>query len=184
MAYLSRGDTALSVAMTSVSTLLAPLLTPVLVLALAGQFLPVDARGLFVSIVQIVLAPVLVGLLLRQFVPRLVERSLDVMPLVSVVGITAVVMAVVAASASTLLTVGILVAVAVVAHLEGQRKVRRPGSPSSPSTPLSLRLTTTSIAPPSSARTRTGAVTSSRFFSPSTISPLKTIFPAPLRTTT
>lgn len=116
MVYLSRGDTALSVAMTSVSTLLAPLLTPVLVLALAGQFLPVDAKGLFVSIVQIVLVPVLVGLLLRQFVPRLVERSLDVMPLVSVVGITAVVMAVVAASASTLLTVGVLVVVAVVAH--------------------------------------------------------------------
>ena len=62
------------------------------------------------------LAPVVVGLLLRQFVPRLVERSLDVMPLVSVVGITAVVMAVVAASASTLLTVGILLVVAVVAH--------------------------------------------------------------------
>lgn len=60
---------ALSVAMTSVSTLLAPFLTPLLVLAMAGQFLPVDAAGLFFSIVKIVLAPVLLGLLLRKVIP-------------------------------------------------------------------------------------------------------------------
>lgn len=116
MVYLSRGDTALSVAMTSVSTLLAPLLTPVLVLALAGQFLPVDAGDLFVSILQIVLAPVLLGLVLRRLAPRLIERCLDVLPLISVIGITAVVMAVVGASASTLLTVGMAVVAAVVLH--------------------------------------------------------------------
>lgn len=116
MVFLSRGDTALSVAMTSVSTLLAPLLTPVLVLALAGEFLPVDAMGLFVSIVQIVVVPVVLGLLLRRFMPAAIERVLDALPLVSVVGITAVVMAVVAASASTLLTVGVLLVVAVMLH--------------------------------------------------------------------
>lgn len=116
MVYLSRGDTALSVAMTSVSTLLSPLLTPLLVLALAGQFLPVDAGELFVSILQIVLAPVLLGLLLRMAAPQLIERCLDVLPLISVTGITIVVMAVVAASSSTLLTVGALLVVAVVAH--------------------------------------------------------------------
>jgi BASS family bile acid:Na+ symporter len=116
MVFLSRGDTALSVAMTSVSTLLSPVLTPLLVLALAGQMLPVDAGGLFVSIVQIVLAPVVLGLLLRHALPGVVERLVDVMPLVSVVGITAVVMAVVAASAETIYSVGLLVVVAVVAH--------------------------------------------------------------------
>lgn len=116
MVFLSRGDTALSVAMTSVSTLLAPLLTPVLVLALAGQFLPIDAAALFVSILQIVVVPVAVGFLLRRFVPRPIERVLDALPLVSVIGITAVVMAVVAASASTLLTVGVVLVLAVIAH--------------------------------------------------------------------
>lgn len=116
MVFLSRGDTALSVAMTSVSTLLAPFLTPLLVLALAGQFLPVDAGALFISIVKIVLAPVLLGLLLRLLVPRLIERCLDVLPLISVVGITLVVMAVVAASSATLLAVGVLVVTAVVLH--------------------------------------------------------------------
>lgn len=116
MVYLSRGDTALSVAMTSVSTLLAPLLTPVLVLWLAGEFLPVDAGGLFESIVRIVLVPVLLGILIRAVLPGPVERFLDVLPLISVAGITAVVVVVVAASADTVLTVGVLVVVAVVLH--------------------------------------------------------------------
>lgn len=116
MVYLSRGDTALSVAMTSVSTLLAPIFTPLLVLLLAGQFLPVDTGGLFFSIVQIVLVPVLLGLLLRWAAPRLVEKVLDALPLVSVAGITAVVMIVVAASSATLLSVGLVVVVAVILH--------------------------------------------------------------------
>lgn len=116
MVYLSRGDTALSVAMTAVSTLLAPLLTPLLVLGLAGRFLPVDAGALFISILQIVLAPVLLGLLLRMAAPRLIERFLDLLPLISVAGITAVVMAVIAESSSTLLSVGVLLVVAVVVH--------------------------------------------------------------------
>lgn len=98
--YLARGDTALSVAMTSVSTLLAPRLTPLLVLWLAGQYLPVDGAGLFTSILQIVLVPVL----------------LDLLPLVSVAGIAAVVAIVVAASVDTLLSVGLLVVLAVVRH--------------------------------------------------------------------
>ena len=116
MVYLSKGDTALSVAMTSVSTLLAPLLTPMLVLVLAGEFLPVDAGALFVSIVQIVLVPVLLGLFLRMAFPRFIERFLDLLPLVSVAGITVVVAAVIAASSSTIMSIGVLVVVAVVLH--------------------------------------------------------------------
>lgn len=116
MVYLSRGDTALSVAMTTVSTLLAPLLTPLLVLLLADEFLPVDAGDLFVSIVQIVVVPVVVGLILRTVVPSFVDRLLPALPLVSVVGITAVVMIVVGGSADTVLSVGLLVVVAVILH--------------------------------------------------------------------
>lgn len=116
MVYLAKGDTALSVAMTSVSTLLAPLITPVLVLALVGEDLPVGAGDLVVSIVKIVLVPVVLGLALRLVLPRVVDRILPALPLVSVLGITGVVLAVVAGSASTLRTVGLLVVLAVVLH--------------------------------------------------------------------
>lgn len=116
MVYLAKGDTALSVAMTTVSTLLAPVLTPLLVLWLAGSYLPVDAGGLFLSIVQIVVVPIIVGLLLRRFLPRIVERILDWMPLVSVIGITLVVLAVVSSSAATILASGLLIALVVILH--------------------------------------------------------------------
>ncbi|MEP9384034.1 bile acid:sodium symporter family protein [Nocardioides sp. KR10-350] len=119
MVFLAKGDVALSVAMSSVSTLLAPVLTPVLVLSLVGKDLPVSASDLFVDIVKIVVVPVIVGLLLRLAVPRLVERVLDVLPLVSVAGITGVVLAVVAGSADTVLSVGALVVLAVVLHNGG-----------------------------------------------------------------
>ena len=116
MVYLARGDTALSVAMTSVSTLLAPVLTPLLVLGLLREDLPVTAGDLFMSIVKIVLIPVILGLVLRLAMPRVIVRLLDILPLISVAGITGVVLAVVAASSATLLSVGVLVVVAVVIH--------------------------------------------------------------------
>lgn len=119
MVYLAKGDTPLSVAMTSVSTLIAPVLTPLLVLALVGESLPVDGWAMFRSILQIVLVPVVLGLLLRLLLPRVVERCLDVLPLLSVLGITAVVLAVVAGSASTLLEVGLVLVLAVVLHNVG-----------------------------------------------------------------
>ncbi|KAM9861836.1 bile acid:sodium symporter family protein [Leucobacter sp. BZR 635] len=110
MVYLARGDVALSVAMTSVSTFLAPVLTPLLVLWLAGSYLPVDTVGIFLSIVQIVIVPIIAGLLLRRFLPRLVERIVDWMPLVSVLVITTVILAVVSGSAATIFTTGLIVA--------------------------------------------------------------------------
>ncbi|ASO20138.1 BASS family bile acid:Na+ symporter [Actinoalloteichus hoggarensis] len=114
--YLAKGDVALSVTMTSVSTLLSPLFTPLLVLWLAGSALPVDAGGLLLSIVQVVLVPVVAGLLLRTFAGRVVERVLPFLPLVSVTGIVLVVAAVVGANAAAVLSSGLLLVLAVVLH--------------------------------------------------------------------
>ena len=114
--YLAKGDTALSVTMTSVSTLLAPVLTPLLTLWLAGQYLPVDGLGMAVSILQVVLVPVALGLLVRTLAPSLVTRALPALPWVSVVAITLVVVAVVAGSADAIVDAGLLVLAAVVLH--------------------------------------------------------------------
>ena len=114
--YLARGNVALSVAMTSVSTLLAPLFTPLLALWLAGRYMAVDAGSMALSIVQIVLVPVLLGLLIRYLIPRIVDRILPVLPWVSVAAITFVVVAVVAGSAAAILTAGWLILLAVILH--------------------------------------------------------------------
>ena len=116
MVFLARGDVALSVAMTSVSTLVAPVVTPLLVLLLAGRFLPVSAGEMFLSIVQVVLVPVVLGFLLRRVAGGFVERVTPALPLVSVLGITAVVLAVVAGSAGALLAAGLVIVAVVVVH--------------------------------------------------------------------
>lgn len=114
--YLARADTALSVTMTSISTLLAPLLTPVLTLVLAGQFMQVNAADMALTIVKIVLLPVIGGLVVRVLFSRLVDRILPALPWISVIAISLVVAAVVANSAEQLLAAGLLVLLAVVLH--------------------------------------------------------------------
>jgi len=114
--HLARGDVALSVAMTTVSTLLATVLTPLLVLWLAGSTLEVQASSLVVSILQVVLVPVVAGALVRRLAPAAVERALPLLPLVSVLGIVVVVAAVVGANADAVRSAGPLVLLAVVVH--------------------------------------------------------------------
>jgi len=114
--HLARGDVALSVAMTTISTLLAPVLTPLLVLWLVGSALEVQASSLVLSILQVVLLPVVAGALVRRLAPAAVERALPLLPLVSVLGIVVVVAAVVGANADAVRSAGLLVLLAVVVH--------------------------------------------------------------------
>ena len=65
--WLARGDVALSIAMTTASTLLSPLVTPFWIWLLASAWLPVDPLPLFFSVVKIVLLPVFAGALVRSF---------------------------------------------------------------------------------------------------------------------
>jgi BASS family bile acid:Na+ symporter len=114
--YLGKGDTALSVTMTAISTLLAPFLTPLLILWLADEALDISFMDLFGSILQVVLVPVLAGILVRAIAGRLVEKLLPYLPIVSVGGIVLVVLGVVAANAQTVLSTGLLLALAVITH--------------------------------------------------------------------
>ena len=97
--YLARSNVALSVLMTLCSTLGAVVMTPLLTQWLAGQYVPVDGRGLFLGTVKIVLAPVLIGVALNRFVPRLVKVILPVSPLISVLMITLICASIIGGSA-------------------------------------------------------------------------------------
>ena len=112
IAYLARGDVALSVTMTACSTLLAPLATPAIVLALAGATIEVDAAAMFLSIVKIVIAPVVVGVAVNELLPRFASRIRCAMPAFSSV----VVAVIVAASAARIRDSAALAALAVVLH--------------------------------------------------------------------
>ncbi|MDV6379020.1 bile acid:sodium symporter family protein [Sporosarcina sp. GW1-11] len=116
MVYLAKGNLALSVAMTSLSTLLAPIVTPLLLLLLAGQWLPVDALSMFKSIVQVIIVPIVLGLLIQRFFPRAVAKSISVVPLISVVAILIIVSAVTSANAGNVASSGLIVFIAVFLH--------------------------------------------------------------------
>src|SRR5690625_732563 len=66
MTYLARGYTALSVTITAFSTILAPIVTPALTLLFASKWLPVSAGEMFMSIVQIVLVPIILGIIIQM----------------------------------------------------------------------------------------------------------------------
>lgn len=116
MTYLSKGDVALSVACTSVTTLAAPIVTPFLVWLFASQFLPVDAMAMFISIVKVILVPLALGFLLQKLLPGVVKAAVPALPLVSVVGIVLIVAAVVGASKAAIASSGLMIFAVVVLH--------------------------------------------------------------------
>lgn len=116
MTFLARGDLALSVAITSVTTLLAPIVTPALIYLLASQWLEVSAAAMFWSIVQVVIIPLLLGLLVQKLLGERVKAGVQVLPLVSVAAIVAIVAAVVALNQERIATTGLQIFAVVVLH--------------------------------------------------------------------
>ena len=114
--YLAKGDLALSVGMTAVSTLLAPVLTPLLVLLLAGKTVDVDVLGMLLSILWVVILPIGLGLLVKRFLPKVSDKASDYLPAVSSLAICVIVLIVIAANAQKLLSGGLVIMLAVVLH--------------------------------------------------------------------
>lgn len=116
MTFMAKGNTALSVTMTAVTTLLAPIMTPALTYLLAREWLAVSFWDMFMSIVQVVLVPIVLGIVLRMLFSKTVEKTIPVLPLISVIGIVGVASAVVAVNKDNLLTTGLLIFGVVLLH--------------------------------------------------------------------
>ena len=114
--YLSKGDLALSVGMTAVSTLLAPVLTPLLVWLLAGETVDVDVVGMLLSILWVVILPIALGLLVKRFWPRTTEQASAYLPALSTLAICLIVLIVIAANAHKLLDGGLVILLVVMLH--------------------------------------------------------------------
>ena len=114
--YLAKGDLALSVGMTGVSTLLAPFLTPLLTWALAGKSVNVDVVGMLLSILWVVIVPIIVGLVVKWLWPKFTEQATDYLPAFSSIAIATIVAIIIAANASKLLAGGMIIIVVVALH--------------------------------------------------------------------
>lgn len=114
--YLSRGDVALSVGMTSVNTLLAPFITPAITYLLLRTTVQVDILSMFLSIVKVVIVPIALGFIINKFFGKFTRKAIKVLPMVSVAAITLIVASVVSHNAEKILATGAIVFVVVILH--------------------------------------------------------------------
>ncbi|MDQ0208436.1 bile acid:sodium symporter family protein [Alkalicoccobacillus murimartini] len=116
MVFLAKGDLPLSVAMTSISTILAPIMTPTIMYILASQWVDVNTGAMFMSIINVIIIPIAIGILLRRFFPVAVDKSVNALPLISIVAILAIVTAVVSLNKDNLAATAFLLFLAILLH--------------------------------------------------------------------
>lgn len=114
--FMSKGDVALSVTMTSVSTVLSPILTPFITYMIIGEKINFDPVGMFWSIVQIVILPICLGLAVKSFLPKLAEAATDYLPAVSSIAISLIIAGVIGASRDLILKAPGLILLVVILH--------------------------------------------------------------------
>ncbi|AYQ91145.1 MULTISPECIES: ketopantoate/pantoate/pantothenate transporter PanS [Burkholderia] len=116
MIYLARGDVALSVTISALSTLVGVFATPLLTRLYVDASIAVDVHGMLMSILQIVALPIVVGLIVNHLLRRAVNAIEPYLPLVSMVSILLIIAAVVAGTRNSIASVGLVVMVGVVLH--------------------------------------------------------------------
>ena len=102
--FLSKGDVALSVSLTAVSTVISPILTPLITLLLIGNQIHFNPVNMFISIIEIVIIPIVLGLVLNYKFPDFCERLKDYLPAVSSIVICLIVAGVIGANKQAILT--------------------------------------------------------------------------------
>lgn len=114
--YLAKGDVALSVGMTSVNTLLAPILTPTITYLLLQKSVTVDIKTMFLSIITVVIVPIGLGLIINHFWGKLTKRFSEALPVISVISIATIIAAIIAHNAEQILNTGLILFLVVILH--------------------------------------------------------------------
>ncbi|RFS18121.1 bile acid:sodium symporter family protein [Emticicia sp. C21] len=116
MALMARANVALSVTITTLSTLMAPIMTPFLMKALGGGLIEVEFWAMFWDMSQMVILPIILGLALYKIMPKVMARFNKILPVFSMLGIAYVILVVTASGANSLRTVGLLLVIVVIIH--------------------------------------------------------------------
>lgn len=114
--YMSKGNVALSVGMTSVNTLLSPVLTPAITYLLLRTSVNVDVWAMCLSILQVVILPIVLGFVVNRFAGKFVARAVELLPVISVIAICLIVSTVVSHNAGKIMTTDAIVFVVVILH--------------------------------------------------------------------
>ncbi|MBR1738452.1 MAG: bile acid:sodium symporter family protein, partial [Firmicutes bacterium] len=114
--YISDGDVALSVGMTSVNTLIAPFLTPALTYLFLRTSVSVDVLAMFLSIVKVVIVPIALGIVINRFFEDFTQKAKDILPSVSVIAICLIIASIVSHNSEKILSTGAVIFVVVILH--------------------------------------------------------------------
>lgn len=114
--FLSKGNLALSITITSIATLVSPIVTPFLMEMLAGQFIPIDLPTMIISICKMIFAPLIAGIIFNKIFGDRVEWLNATMPVIAMAANVFIIAVIVAAGRDSLLTVGLLLFMAAVIH--------------------------------------------------------------------
>lgn len=116
MALIAKANVPLSITITTCTTLLAPVLTPLLMKTLAGQLVEINFWKMMWDITQMIIVPLFIGFIINQYFKKIAALLKDYLPFISMAGIALILMVMIAAGQKSLLNVGWLLIVAVLIH--------------------------------------------------------------------
>lgn len=116
MAYIAKANVALSITITSLATLLAPILTPALMKLLAGQMIEISFWKMFLDISKLIILPVVLGFLINHFLQHRAALLNKILPIISMIGITLIIVIITAAGQKSLQAIGVLLVLATLMH--------------------------------------------------------------------
>jgi bile acid:Na+ symporter, BASS family len=116
MAYIAKANVALSITITSIATLLAPILTPALMKLLAGQFIDISFWYMMQDILKMIIFPIILGLVVNKVLGKHINILNRILPIVSMAGIAFIIVIITAAGRDSLLSIGGILIFAVLIH--------------------------------------------------------------------
>jgi bile acid:Na+ symporter, BASS family len=116
LAFIAKANMPLSVTIATVSTLIAPLATPFLMKMLAGQFVEIDFVAMMIHVTEIIIVPIILGLIINRLIRNGAKWLQTIMPMLSMCGVFMVILLIVASGRDALLNIGPLLFVASIIH--------------------------------------------------------------------
>jgi len=112
--FLAKGDLALSVSLTAISTVISPILTPLITLLLIGNHITFNPLTMFISIVEIVIVPIALGLIINYKIPKFTERLKKYLPVVSSIAICLIIGGVLGTNKAAIMTTSWIILVVII----------------------------------------------------------------------
>jgi bile acid:Na+ symporter, BASS family len=116
LAFIAKANMPLSVTIAAISTLVAPIMTPFLMKTLAGQFVEINFVAMMLHVAEIIIIPIVLGLIINKLIKNGAKWLQTVMPIVSMLGVFMMILVIVSAGRDNLLSIGPLLFIASMVH--------------------------------------------------------------------